>query len=136
MERQSNIFTVAELRRQKRVTAILFVVIFIGFADMILTIHLMSTTGMLEMNPLARWLAKTDLSNLTMFKCFTVLFNAGLLWALRRRFSAELGAWITLLVLIGLAVQWTMYLSVWNIENHEELRETLVHDTRWIVASP
>jgi hypothetical protein len=128
--------SVRDGRRAERVRLILLLAILLGLTDLTLTVHFMSTSGMIEMNPIARELGESDPVNMAIFKCLTIAVNGGILWAFRRRFSVELGAWITLFVLAGLTVQWRAYLSAICSAEGELICQALASDPRWVSLAP
>lgn len=97
--------------RSGRIWIALGVAAVLGLADLSLTIFFMSTTGMNEVNPLARMLAALGPSALVSFKLLSLLVNGSLLLACRRRLAGELGAWASVLVMVALTAHWHNYMS-------------------------
>lgn len=95
--------------RGRRVAALACAVAAIGMIDLSLTVGFMATTGLPEGNPLARQLASTGPLILVCFKIVTVALNAGILLGLRRRGSAEVGAWLSLVIMLAMLGQWARF---------------------------
>lgn len=99
------------LPRADRVCILVAVAASLNLADLWLTVHFMQTTGMVEMNPLARFIAGAGISGLAAFKGASVLIHAAVLGALRRRRSAEVGAWVSVAALALLMSHWLIYVG-------------------------
>ena len=97
--------------RSGRIWVALGVAATLGLADLWLTMYFMSTTGMSEMNPVARMLAALGPSALVSFKLLSLLVNGSLLVACRKRFAGELGAWASVLVMVALTAHWHNFRS-------------------------
>lgn len=83
----------------------------LSLADLGLTLHFMTTSGMDELNPLARTLAQFGPWGLVALKVGSIGLSTGLLWMLRNRSSAHLAAWLMLAVLVMLGLHWNRYLA-------------------------
>lgn len=78
--------------------------------DLYLTLLYLTNTGMSEANPVARAIiAYQSPAVLGVWKALTVALCVGILYLIRERRSAELGAWIGALVLGWLMVHWARY---------------------------
>lgn len=95
--------------RTRRVLLALLVASVMGFADLALTVAMMSAGGLYENNPLARHIAGLGWVWLVAFKLFTIAINVGLIWICRRRRGGEVGAWLSAAIMVALAVQWALY---------------------------
>ena len=104
----------AGLTRSERVRAMLVVVAVLSAVDLLLTLHFMTGPGLHEQNPVARWLVDATNSAwaLAAFKIVLTSFGVGVLYALRRRGSAECGTWIALAVMLWLMLRWGAYVQV------------------------
>ena len=98
-------------RRMRRVTVLLAGVVLLSLADLAITLTHLSTTGMLEANPIAAFLVETTQSAwaLASFKLLTLAVCVSLLFVLRKRWEGEAAAWVAVLILAGLSVQWHAY---------------------------
>jgi hypothetical protein len=101
----------ARCGRTVRIVVLVGVVATLSLADLWLTVYFMSTTGMSELNPLARALAGFGPSALVAFKLASLLVNGGVLVACRTRVTAELGAWVSVIVMVALTAHWHNYMN-------------------------
>ena len=95
---------------QRRVALLAIAITIMGIADLILTLTYMQTTGMFELNPLARIMVATGgASQLIMFKLLTLSLSAGVLYLLRGHRRVEPAAWCCALVMGVLSAHWISY---------------------------
>jgi uncharacterized membrane protein len=106
----------------RRLLVLLGAIIVLSAADLAVTLTHLRTIGMIEANPVASWLIRTTQSpwSLVAFKALTVLSCVSLLYRLRGRQAAEVGAWLALLALVCLCVQWHAY-TVRFVDDSEQL---------------
>ena len=97
--------------RSGRIWVALAVAATFALADLWLTVYFMSTTGMSEVNPVARMLADLGPGALVSFKLLSLLVNGSILLACRKRLSGELGAWASVLVMVMLTAHWHNYMN-------------------------
>lgn len=97
--------------RSGRVLTLLSGFVVLSLVDLLLTIGFMSTVGMFEDNPLVRLLIEHtgSVHVLIPFKLATVAAAFGILYAIRNRMQAEIGAWLAVGVLAAVTVQWSRY---------------------------
>ncbi len=107
INKHMNIFATRSLR----VIVLVSITVVLGVLDLALTIHYMGTIGLPEANPLARLLAEISPGLLVAGKLALVAINAGLLLALVKQRSAEIGAWVSCIVLVALTIHWTNYIA-------------------------
>lgn len=100
--------------RDQRVSALLLVVVILSAVDLVLTLGFMTTTGLLEQNPIVQWLVATTNSPaaLVAWKAVTVGFSVGILHWLRGYRSAELASWLLVGILAWLTLRWADYFEV------------------------
>ncbi|RMH28954.1 MAG: hypothetical protein D6693_02750 [Planctomycetota bacterium] len=126
----------AEAARARRVTILTLAAAALGVLDLAFTLTYARSIGMLELNPLAR--SMIDLGGagqLVRFKLFTIALSSGALYLTRRERGAELAAWASVAVLVGLGAHWVRYTTM-----TEELGPVLVAhatpaDHRWVVIA-
>ena len=102
-------------------------VVFLGAAitgmscvDLYLTLFYLTNTGMSEANPLARAIiAYQSPAVLGIWKALTVSLCVGILYLIRERRSAELGAWVGAMVLAWLMIHWARYADYKQNLSHE-----------------
>lgn len=123
------------LPRADRVCILVAVAAILNLADLWLTVHFMQTTGMVELNPLARFIAGAGTSGLAVFKGASVLTHAAVLAALRRRRSAEVGAWVSVLALALLTSHWLTYVGASSELTGRELAALACQD-HYVKLSP
>jgi len=99
--------------RRWRVLVLLTLVVALSAADLYLTVMYATTIGMSELNPLARALLRHgSVLDVVLWKLGSVVLCAGILFRLRDRRSAEIGAWIAFLALALLTRQWMAYTKI------------------------
>ncbi len=101
------------LQRMRRVYVLLAGVVVLSLADLLITLTHLRTTGMMEANPVAALLIKSTQSAwaLTSFKLLTLAICVSVLFVLRRRREGEVAAWIAVVILAFMSVQWAAYSS-------------------------
>lgn len=97
--------------REKRVVFLAVSIAVLGMIDLAITMHYMSTTGMPEANPIARYLVGVSPGLLVMYKVAITAFVSGVLIALAKHRSAEIGSWIGLVVMLALTIHWAAYVN-------------------------
>lgn len=98
--------------RSRRVSVLVLAFAVLGVADLTLTLAYMHTVGLFEGNPLARALAHSGGSaTLAGFKLATIALSSTILIALRAKRSAELGAWVCVLAMFIVSLEWGKYAS-------------------------
>ncbi|MBL0921646.1 MAG: hypothetical protein IBJ10_05895 [Phycisphaerales bacterium] len=118
-----------EMLRARRITLLLIAMTLMGLSDLLCTLAYMRMSGMVEMNPLARWVANEGgASGLVAFKLSTIGVSAGILFALRRRPIAERCAWIGAAAMLALTAHWV------HFNAHVPGMTTLMHELA--AASP
>lgn len=96
--------------RGHRVIALLAAVVILSLADLYMTLTHAMSVGMLEQNPVARMImAYGSPQGLIAWKLLTVGFAVWVMYRLRARPSAELGAVFCVAVLTWLTCRWTTY---------------------------
>lgn len=123
--------------RRWRVLVLLAVVVAMSATDLYLTVMYATTIGLPELNPLARTLLRHgSVLDLVLWKLGTVGLCAGILFRLRDRRSAEMGAWIAFVALALLTWQWMAYAKI-----HESIavmnpgidyRMAAAHEPSWV----
>jgi hypothetical protein len=97
-------------RRPVRVVLLGVAIAAMSIVDLYLTLLYLTNTGMSEANPVARaMIAYQSPTVLGVWKALTVVLCVGILYLIRERRSAELGAWVGAVVLAWLMVHWARY---------------------------
>jgi hypothetical protein len=96
--------------RPHRVGFLLVAVAVVSAADLYLTLHYLTTTGMAEGNPIARLVMSFGQSwVLGLWKAALVTFTLLVIWTHRKRIFSEVAAWFCAVVMGWLCVQWYDY---------------------------
>lgn len=99
-------------RRPFRVVLLAVAIALMSMVDLYLTMLYLTHTGMSEANPVARAIiAYQSPVVLAVWKTLTVALCVGILFLIRERRSAELGAWFGAAVLGLLMAHWTRYID-------------------------
>lgn len=96
-------------RRGTRIAIAIGVASVLGLADLWLTVHFMTTTGMNELNPIARAIVGLSPMALVCYKLLCMLVNGLILTSLRGRPSAELAAWACVALMVALTAHWHQF---------------------------
>lgn len=108
-----------------------------SMVDLYLTLLYLTHTGMSEANPLARAIiAYQSPMVLAVWKLLTVSACVGILFLIRHKRSAEMGAWVGVVVLGALMTHWIRY-----IDETEELKPLISAvaseiDEEWVQIDP
>lgn len=95
---------------ERRVGLLVIVIAIMGLADLALTLTYMKSTGMYELNPVARaMVAVGGEPQLIRFKLLTIALGAGMLYLLRRHRVVEPTAWGCAAVMCLLSAHWFAY---------------------------
>jgi len=100
----------AQSLKQCRFSALLAAITLMSLADLGMTLIYMRSIGMIELNPLAVYMIELGQTRqLILFKLFTIVLGAGLLYLLRNKKAAEPAAWIATACLAILMSHWMDY---------------------------
>ncbi|MBY0308639.1 MAG: DUF5658 family protein [Phycisphaerales bacterium] len=103
--------------RECRVAVALSVVLLVSSADLYLTLTYLHNGGMAEGNPIARWVMSLGCPwLLALWKICLLGLTCTILFAFRKRASAEIGAWVCCAAMAWLCVQWNTYVQDINRE--------------------
>jgi len=123
-------------RRSLRVVVLSVGIVVMSVADLYLTLLFVTQTGMDEMNPLARAMMEYQSPMiLALWKMGTVVISIGILIAIRKQRSAELGAWIGCLVMGSLMFHWIGYIDKRQHIYLEMTRADGLENPAWIMIS-
>lgn len=121
--------------RARRVTLLVIVTAVLGLLDLAFTLTYASSIGMIELNPLARMLIGLGgAGELIRFKLFTIALSGGTLYLIRHRKGAELCAWLSLAVLVGLSFHWVRYTHLAETIGPIQLAEVMALDHRVMIV--
>lgn len=98
--------------RAFRVVTLVAVGWVLGITDLVLTLTYLMNVGLFEGNPLARWvIALGSPLIVALFKLATMVASSSILLWQRRRWQAEVGAILAVLVLGKLTLAWMSYID-------------------------
>ncbi|TVQ75752.1 MAG: hypothetical protein EA380_10105 [Phycisphaeraceae bacterium] len=105
---------------QRRLFLAMCAIVLMGLTDLACTIIYLTNIGLLEANPIARWvIVQTGVGGLIAYKSATMLFTCGALYAIRRHRASERCAWICATILLGLMAHWAHFNAVIPSLSHE-----------------
>lgn len=94
----------------RRLGLLIVAIAMMSGADLLCTLAYMSTIGLIEANPFARFMVSVgDIPQLVMFKAFTTLLSCGALYLARRHPLSEKVAWLCAAMLLALMLHWTAF---------------------------
>lgn len=120
-------------RRGCRVGLLGLAIAIMSGVDLYLTLLYVTHTGMNEMNPLARAMMEYQSpALLALWKAATVTLSVGILLMIRKKRSAEIGAWIACLFLGWLMSHWILFIEETRGMNIEVVHELAAGDHTWV----
>lgn len=100
----------AERGRTVRVACLILACLAMGVADLVMTLTHARMIGFAEANPIARMLMDSGTSGpVTAWKIASMATASGILLLLRKTRAGELGAWLSVVILLWLMVRWSAY---------------------------
>ncbi|MDP1661155.1 MAG: DUF5658 family protein [Phycisphaerales bacterium] len=117
--------------REWRVVTLLAMVALVSVADLYLTLSYLQNGGMSEGNPIARWVMSLGCPWLLgVWKIGLVAFTCCILFAFKKRASAEIGTWLCCLTMAWLTFQWSSYANAVDAELRENPQ--LTEASSWV----
>lgn len=102
----------ARAARRRRLYLAMVALVLMGLADLYCTLAYMTTSGMIEVNPVARAMITIgEGPQLILFKIFTMALSCGALFLARENRRSETAAWLCTVVMLALTLHWTSYNS-------------------------
>ncbi|MEM9166526.1 MAG: DUF5658 family protein [Planctomycetota bacterium] len=99
-------------RRPMRIAVLLVAATILGLADLALTLTYLTSIGMFEGNPIARLvIASGSAWTVAAFKVLTIALTVWITVIMRRRWQAEMLAWVSAVVMLGLFLHWLGYIA-------------------------
>lgn len=106
----------------RRILLLVGVMCLMGLIDLLFTVTYVRSTGMYEMNPLARFILRHgELGHLVAFKLGSMAVSCLAIFAARRTRKAEYGAWACVFMLSVLMVHWVNYVNNMQALSYEFL---------------
>lgn len=107
---QAAIAPLADRRRSLRVLTLIAAIVLMSLGDLYMTLEHLSTVGMGEANPIARFvIGYNSPALLAVWKLASVSLACLIFARFRTRWTAEAACWLCTLVLVGLTVMWINY---------------------------
>jgi hypothetical protein len=106
----------------------------LSLVDLVLTSYMATHGGMFEVNPIARVLMRELGATwpLAGFKLATLAVATGILYRVRCRWQGELGAWAAAAILVGVLINWGVYLGELGSVDAAEVRRLFSQDPHWV----
>jgi hypothetical protein len=122
--------------RGQRVTLLLIATFLMGLADLALTLTYVTSIGMVEANPIARFVMEHGSAALVvLWKLATMVLGLGILFWARRSKGAEVGTWVCFMVMAALSFHWLTYAGA-VVTEPDYARVAEVDDPRFISITP
>ena len=126
----------ARLRdRSRRVILLIVGIIVLSLGDLLITLTCLTSTGMIEANPIAEFLIRQtgSIAVLIAYKTLTVAVCAGLLFRLRRHVEGEAAAWCAMLILAMASLHWYQYSREFDGLADIELARQVAPRDAWLI---
>lgn len=99
-----------ERARGWRVVTLMIAIIAMSIGDLFMTLTYARSIGMVELNPLARYLMQAPSpAYIIMYKLGSVLIASAILFKARSTRVGELGSWLAFFGLLWLTIRWVEY---------------------------
>lgn len=119
--------------RCERVTLLVFATMMLAAGDLYMTLTFLTTVGMVEANPIARLVMEHQSpAIIVLWKLATTALGLGILYKLRTRVGAEVGAWVCFIALAALAFHWLGYVRATSHAGDEYHVVASVTDDRFV----
>ena len=123
--------------RGQRVTILLAATCLMGLADLALTLTFVTTIGMLEANPLARYVMEHNSPSLVvLWKLASMTLGLGILYWARRSRGGEAGTWVCFAVMAALSIHWFTYTGAVAAPDSDYVPMAAMDDPRYISITP
>lgn len=121
--------------RSRRVILLIVGIIVLSLGDLLITVTCLTSTGMIEANPIAEFLIRHtgSVAVLVAYKTLTVAVCTGVLFRLRRHAEGEAAAWCAVLILALTSLQWYHYAREMDGSIAFELAREAVPGDAWLV---
>lgn len=99
-----------ERARGRRVVTLLIAIVAMSIGDLLMTLTFARSIGMVELNPLARFLMQAPSpAYIIVYKLSSVLIASAILFMARKTRVGELGSWLAFFGLLWLTIRWLEY---------------------------
>ncbi|MFM9956461.1 MAG: DUF5658 family protein [Phycisphaerales bacterium] len=101
------VLSAARVATSRRVLLLISAITLMGLADLYCTLAYMTTVGLPEANPIARWLVRFGTTETIIgFKLLTMALSCWCLYIGRAERRMEVCAWACTAILLGLSIHW------------------------------
>ncbi len=101
------VLNAAQQAGSRRVILLIAAILMMGVADLLCTLAYMTTIGLPEANPIARWLARFGTTETIVgFKLLTMGLSCWCLYVKRAERRMEVCAWACAAILLALSIHW------------------------------
>jgi hypothetical protein len=123
--------------RARRVVFLLAITALMCFADLALTLTYTTSTGMVEVNPVARAvIALNSPAFVVIWKLATMALGLGILWWARKAKAAEIAAWFSFVLMLALCVYWLSFAMTVSQVPTDYAALAALDDPRWVSMTP
>ncbi|MDX2147750.1 MAG: DUF5658 family protein [Planctomycetota bacterium] len=123
--------------RSERVVILLIAMAVFNLADLYMTLLFSTSVGMIESNPLARLVMEYNCPNLlTAWKLGSLTLTLVILYWARKTRVAEFAAWLALVVLVWLTIQWDLYSAEMHTLTPGLVTMAELHADKWVALTP
>ncbi len=121
--------------RSRRVILLIVGIVVLSLGDLVITVTCLTTTGMIEANPVADFIIRQtgSVAVLAAYKALTVAICVGLLFRLRRHVEGEVAAWCAILILAVLSLHWYHYVNEFEGLTDVEFAAGVADGEAWLV---
>lgn len=125
--------TLTARRRSFRVIVLCAVILLISVADLEITLMFLTSGGMAEGNPIARYVMSFDCQWLLgAWKLLLTGLACGTFICFRTRLSVELATWLCAAVMVWLAIRWGFYADYAALAAEHSIRVVAVPPPDWV----
>lgn len=126
--------TDVQQERARRVRVLILGIVALSAADLVVTLGHLKTIGMAEANPIAAYLISSTGSAwvLSLYKFITMGVCVCLIHRLRFHRQGELAAWLAMLILTMMSIQWQRYTHQLKYHDPIQLAQSTVADGHWL----
>ena len=110
-------------------------IVVLSLGDLLITVTCLTTTGMIEANPVADFIIRQtgSVAVLAAYKALTVAICVGLLFRLGRHVEGEAAAWCAILILAVLSLHWYHYVNEFEGLTDVEFAAGVADGEAWLV---
>jgi hypothetical protein len=128
-----SVVAMAARRRSFRVLVLCAMILLISIADLQITLMFLTSGGMAEGNPIARYIMSFDCQWLLgAWKLLLTGLACGTFICFRTRLSVELATWLCAAVMVWLAIRWGFYADYAALAAEHSIHVVSVQPHDWV----